>query len=334
MTDRIEVLRRAWTVLSSERQGSTALGAYAISDKPRLLRAVLKSEGSRGFLVGLSERERVTVPSNMSPDRASALAGELAYLDVPNLGPTRFLHIWCQDHRADQAFEAFCALFWTSLETLGVQAALQSCSEEFRRLLKSDGLRFNASAVGLVGELLFLKRLVSRDPVLLDAWTGHTGARHDFRRDKAAVEIKTTLRSMARGRTVRISDIDQLDAPEGGSLHLHLFRLERAMGGAISLKGLAREILDALEPEGAERFQAVINEKELDEEAGLASYELREEFVYHVVAGFPSLTSAKLSGESLDVGVSHVTYDLALEAAANFVVGSDESLRAILEVQA
>lgn len=321
MSDRIGLLRNAWRVLSAGPRQAQSVSVYAMEEEPRMIRAVITAAGHRGLLVGIADDERVAVPLHMQPDVSAALQGEVAFFDVPGAGQLRFLHVWCRDRLADQAFEAFCALLWRAAETDALSVALRQCSDEFRRLLLAEREPVPNSAVGLLGELIVLRRLVERDPRLISAWTGPSGARHDFRRGSAAVETKTTVRSEARGRTVRIADIDQLEPPEGGTLYLYLVRLEQAMSGKLSLASVVDQIMARLESAEADAFRRLVAEMH-DGRNWDAPFELREELAYEVRDGFPSLTSAKLAKGQLDAGVSRVGYDLALESAAAFEVAT------------
>lgn len=325
MSHRISSLRQAWGVLASGTP-SKSLRVFPVAEEPRLVRAVMTQGGFRGMLVGVDEVERVPIPRFLQSDIAAALVGEVAYFDVPGLGALRFLHVWCRDNRADQAFEAFCALLWSAVEGQDAASALRECSDEFYRLLLADRQKVHPPALGLVGELIVLRRLLATDQSMLAAWTGPSGGRHDFRRGSAAIEVKATLRSDARGRSVRISDLDQLEPPSGGTLHLYLVRLERAMEGVISIRSLVNEIAAGLSPASREAFGSLIAGMDIEDADYITCFELKEEVVFSVAEGFPCLTGAKLSLQKLDPGVSKVTYDLALEAAQGFEVPREAAI--------
>jgi len=189
--------------------------------------------------------------------------------------------------------------------------------------------QLDRSIVGLLGELLFLQKVVGADPRLLPAWLGPTKARHDFRRGSSAVEVKTTLRSNARDRRVHVSDIDQLEPPEGGQLHLYLARLERAMSGPISAKGLSEEISSKLLEADVSTFWSLLSDFESGPDWA-AGFELREEIAYSVKPGFPCLTKGHLITNQLDTGVARVSYDLSLEAATAFECPIDAAIRSLI----
>src|SRR5437763_15646474 len=75
------------------------------------------------------------------------------------------------------------------------------------------------TVIGLVGELEVLRLLAAHNPVgALDAWRGPSRSVHDFVRDGAELEVKTT--TSVDGNFISISNIDQLDPAVVASLHL------------------------------------------------------------------------------------------------------------------
>lgn len=334
MSDRISIMRHGWEVLASRSGPEHALRVLSVSEGPRPVRVAFTPDEHRGLLVGLADDELVRLPRSLRRGVVGALRAEDTYFEVPPAGQMRFLHVWCTDRRADQAFEAFCALLWESVEVGGVTEALQECCEEFRRLLQEDVSQpIPPTALGLIGELLVLAKLVELDPSLISAWTGPLGARHDFRRGDVAIETKTTLRSEARGRAVRIADIDQLEPPEGGRLYLYLVRVEQAMDGALSIRSLADRVAGLLGASEAMAFRKTLEEY-LGHSSAEGRFQLNEEVAYRVDDGFPRLTRPRLALGRLDPGVEHVTYVLRLEGATAFEVSVDDVIGDCGELQA
>lgn len=328
MSDRIGRLRAAWEVLGGLPQRTEGLRVYALEEAPRFIRATLSAAAERGLLLGVDLGERISIPRALRAGNGAALESEVAHFEVPGLGERRFIHVWCRDHDANQAFEAFCALLWRSVGSEEVTTALARCNEEFRRLLAVSMERGSGTTIGIVGELWVLRELVRREPSMVFAWSGPKGARHDFRRGVVAMEVKTTLRSEARDRRVRISDIDQLDPPADGSLYLCLVRLEQAMDGSLGVTSLVEDIRACLTPDGAVAFEECL--ASLGELDGTSRFELREQVAYHVQGSFPRLTTEKLTSGALEPGISHVSYDLSLEIARDFEVPIDTAFEALL----
>jgi hypothetical protein len=72
--------------------------------------------------------------------------------------------------------------------------------------------------LGLLGELLFLERLMKRiGPAALDAWLGPLGEPHDFRVWINEFEVKTTI---APHRIHTVNGLEQLVASHGCTLYL------------------------------------------------------------------------------------------------------------------
>ena len=115
--------------------------------------------------------------------------------------------------------------------------------EEWRDLL-GPGQRQSLGVediAGIIGELLLLERLAKLDARgAISCWEGPEGGRHDFRRERFAVEAKASLRRA--GRFIRINGLRQLEEPEGGVLHLSVVHLERVEGGALSIEGIVERL--------------------------------------------------------------------------------------------
>lgn len=326
---RTGTLPQLWQILASHPVVERQLRAYRYCGTPRVVMAALSADGHHGLLVEINARESGVIPEELTGESAGALTAALSAFDPDGCGARRFVHVQCLDHDADQAFDAFCVLLEERARTVPVARALKECSEEFRRLLTGDRAAPSPKAVGLLGELLVLGALVDRDPDLVEAWVGPSGGRHDFRRGATAIEVKTTLRSAAKGRTVHISDIDQLEPPAEGRLFLHLVRLERVMDGDVSVDSLTADIAARLIGDGHASFLRCIDDIDIDDSDRRATYVVRELAAFEVREGFPALTPGHLVGGSLVPGVSRVSYDLALESAASFEVPVGEALAAM-----
>lgn len=329
MTDHVGMVRAAWNALNGLPRRKGGLHAYDLADDPRPVRAVLGTSGYRGMLFGLVAGEQVRIPAALHSSSGAALVCEVAPFQAPGVEGRPYVHVWCKDPSVNQAFEAFCAMLWRTAAEGEMTTALSQCSEEFRRLLAVEQDVHPRSLIGLVGELVVLRELVEYQPSLISAWTGPAGSRHDFRTGSVAAEVKTTLRSQSKDRTVKISDIDQLDPPVGGSLYLWLVRLEQAMNGALSVTALAADIRTHLDPAGESVLDGCL--QKWDGQDWSKPFELREVKAYHVRDGFPRLSASMLSRGSLDPGVSNVSYSLSLESACSFEVPVNVAIEAMGE---
>lgn len=174
--------------------------------------------------------------------------------------------------------------------------------ESWRDLLDSGSPeKFSASkAIGLFGELLFLKALfeVAGDEAL-SAWVGPEGARYDFMLPKTALEIKTTTRSDAL--EIGVHGIDQFGNIPGKSAWLGVAQIEWDPNGT-SLRTLVNDVRSKFSN------QAVLAQKlkqlDIDENSEMLLEQFRFNpkalFLDQVSTKFPFIKSENLSG-ALDI---------------------------------
>ena len=109
-------------------------------------------------------------------------------------------------------------------------------------LVPSQGPPGREKLATVFGELLVLLDIVRVDAAKrIDSWLGPFGGRHDIRRGVTAVEVKTTRAHTSR--RVTINGEDQLEAPDGGTLHLHFVRLEEVPSGGRSVASIVDDLL-------------------------------------------------------------------------------------------
>jgi hypothetical protein len=244
----------------------------------------------------------------------------------------RAFAVWCREPALNDVFISFGEAFLERWSGGGdPMPAAEICHAEFRHLLAGPRSIEKSALVGLVGELLFLADLVELSPASIETWGAGAGERHDFRRGNHGVEIKTTLRSGTAGPIAHISAIDQLEPPVGGSLFLHLIRLEQVGAGNITLPALIARISAHLDAAGAERLRLRVDRLGLVTAANrFPSFALLGRHTYRVDSSFPRLTLAKLATGQLDVGVRAVEYDLDLSTCRPFMVDDKVALSTLL----
>jgi hypothetical protein len=187
--------------------------------------------------------------------------------------------------------------------------------DRWKALFRTQGTPLRPEQVaGLFGELTVLSRLLEKDSSAHRLWHGPTGHRHDFSAGATAVEVKSSTAS--EGRRPRIHGLDQLDAPEGGTLCLAWFRLQRTAlnGSGIAFLELLDRTLHLCDDEGA-----LLN---LLAEAGYhpadadhyhdVRFVIGEERWYRVHAGFPGLTDRELLAAGVPISVMDVEYTIDL----------------------
>ncbi|WP_249267779.1 PD-(D/E)XK motif protein [Paenibacillus odorifer] len=105
----------------------------------------------------------------------------------------------------------------------GIEYVLQRYSQWFKLLeLQRSGLLSEPERKGLLGEMLFLKRIIEQGQTLLNSvasWVGPEGADQDFVDENGWHEIKAIGIS---AKTVSISSLEQLDVNNPGKLVLFL----------------------------------------------------------------------------------------------------------------
>ena len=181
--------------------------------------------------------------------------------------------------------------------------------DAWRAALARSQKELNRSrAIGLFGELSVLERMAQQDPArAMRAWVGPAGAIHDFHLTNS-LEVKTYVSS--NSPKVTIHNIDQLDPPQLGTLHLVAIRIEESPTGETLLDLVKRLVLHGVAQFSvAERLgvdEDVISERQW-------RFAVQETRLYEVTENFPGIRRSQL-GESTLRGVEEVSYSLLLDA--------------------
>jgi hypothetical protein len=244
----------------------------------------------------------------------------------------RFLDLVCPVPELESVFMEVSDEILARIES-GVDCivAARSTIEDFRALLlrRSGSEVSTARIAGLVGELLILNRLLDRSPKAWRIWRGPTGDRHDFRSGDRSLEVKCTTR--AADTTVSVSSLEQMETPTGGSLYLLHLTLERVANGRLAVPTLVQAALaKADNPDRVRELLSAVGytDSKADQWSG-AMFRLEDEQLYEVGEGFPRLVPSMLVTGGLPAGLSSITYDIDLAAAAAF--GRDAKTTASLE---
>lgn len=194
-------------------------------------------------------------------------------------------------------------------------AALEEALTVWSSILERRGRMDSRAEVGLFGELLIMRGLLSADPSAYAAWRGGVGEEHDFGFGEADIEVKTTS---GERRHHWINGLGQLlgtgDAP------LWLLSLQVTLGGddqGCSLPELIDEVREIVDIPGRELVEQNLagagwNEKQRDlyvERRRLRSKPL----LFRVDDTFPRLTSELLSKAAIDTSrLRQVDYQIDL----------------------
>ncbi|MEU6549736.1 PD-(D/E)XK motif protein [Streptomyces sp. NPDC046915] len=193
--------------------------------------------------------------------------------------------------------------------------ALYRVLDRWKALFQPQGAVLGPEQLaGLFGELLVLDRLLQLDSSAHRLWRGPGGHHHDFTTGNLAVEVKTSAKG--EGRRPRVHGLDQLDAPEGGTLCLAWFRLHRAIGASsgVGFLELLEHTLRSCDDESALLellAQAGYRSVDADQYRDVR-YVVDEERWYEVTPDFPTLTTRALGAAGVPISVLDVEYTIDL----------------------
>ncbi len=249
----------------------------------------------------------------------------------------RFLDVQCLFESVAEVFDHFVVgVVEKNLAGLDPVASVTNVLERWRQFLvpaKAPVGREKLAAV--FGELLLLVDIGAIDASkAIASWVGPFGGRHDVRRGPVAIEVKTTRAHTSR--QVTIHGEDQLDAPEGGTLHLHLVRIEEVPDTGRSVSSLADELLSEGVP-ADELFTALgaagVPAAELSGTADV-TFEVRERFTVPVDAETPRIVPDSFIGGARPVGVVDLSYVVDLDHSIDRALDGDGYANLLAELTA
>ncbi len=312
-------------------QAPTATGdlagraVQASAPSPEVLLA-LDSSALRHLLIFAAANEEP--PAKATTKGLSITIDELR---VEKREPRRYFDIACRDAAMHANFTAISAEI---LEALRSQTG--STREVLERILARwqwfwgtppTGLTDN-EALGLFGELWFLEFWLDPiDATTLQAWTGPSHDRHDFKWPAASVEAKTTGTAGDGPATHRISTLDQLEDPERGELYLFSLRTRRDPIAAHSLNTSIERIRRTLtpHPELLHTFDGRLSDAGYSpahrEMYDIAIRVVSEE-LYKISPGFPRLTRESFVDGVVPAGIDQICYSLDLAACTAWQVAT------------
>lgn len=177
--------------------------------------------------------------------------------------------------------------------------------------------------VGLYGELSFIEAGLNAGVAglaIINAWQAPLGTNQDFLFGPLAVEIKTTTANEID--KVRITNARQLDSTGLQSLFLTHFVFDFRQGSGRTLPQLVvalKSAFCAISPDALSAFSDRLLDAGFVEatpnEFDTWGFTPRQFDVFNVIEGFPRLLES-----SLPSGVSEISYNLSLSAAAPFQI--------------
>lgn len=197
---------------------------------------------------------------------------------------------------------------------------------EFRRLLSRNGglLPSEDEILGLVGELLLIRKLISASPHLWQGWNGPMGAARDY--SWGAVDIEAKASRMAGESKLTVNGLDQLEPEQGRELLIHHSILSDNPMGSIDVPGLVDEIKEQVSD--PEAFDARIasagylsEQRELWLEHRFTMHGMN---IYRVSSDFPRIRKCDFPDGALPAGVAKLRYDILLSNCADFRLSASE----------
>jgi hypothetical protein len=310
-----------WLRLRSSSEGDGQI------EVPSFSSGVDTGFGPVRFAIGPKGQPRLMVPCGSSVslrERPSDgnLIVTLSRYDVAGR-KTLFIDVMCTASGLDPVFaELADEIVHRIEEGKGPVEAVESTIDDFQDLLRGGNRQDVADEqiLGLIGELLVLRRLAHMSPRAAEAWTGPYEQRHDFRRSERAIEVKTSSRSDST--LVRISSCEQLSEPAGGSLVLVHVKVERADHGDLSVSKLFSDVVaaGASRQATAEGLAAIGCVDPDAHEWNRLRYAFEGMTGYLVGPGFPRITAAQFPDSTLPRGIQSVVYSVDLRAAKEFLL--------------
>ncbi len=308
-----EELSGMWRILAAAPVSGLSSGKISLKMGERHLAAAIDGSGGRHLLVPLP-----AAPDQSLVWKSAAIRLRRSNLKGENGVAQTWLDLHCSRAELEPVFTRLAAEVIRQLVLLPHEEAQTACVailEEWRGLFGVGSASEN-SAIGLIGELLFLEQLTALDPVrAMEAWVGPRGGRHDFRFGSHSVEIKTTTRKL--DKIVEIHGLEQMLAPDGGDLHLAFFRLEQVPGGAISIVSLLTKLVGLGVPK--DQLLEMVEDsgvKDLAQDLAKMGYELREKKLYCVGESFPRIVPSSFLNGQIPANVLDIAYRIDLSSQA------------------
>jgi hypothetical protein len=251
------------------------------------------------------------IQAEVSPTSLFEVSGMRLNSYPGEIGPLLILTL--EDLSRADLFTTVCADAIAAAESAVEEGLLRFLArlDAWRRFLREHraGMSRN-EAVGLIGELLVLERLLDLNRTMLPAWTAPDDSLHDFTLLGHALETKTTL---GPSSSLRISSLDQLDSAGLRQLHLVHVRLVETPDGR-NLGGLIADVAQRL-PDESERYtfaNSLLRRGLMPEDVAARSKPVvtsRVLATYEVGVAFP-----KLIRTSVPQAVQEAEYSLEIRA--------------------
>lgn len=308
-----EILRGAWTELALHPP-------RARSFRTRRLSAELRLDAHVG-LRATDDAPCLVIEGIAPVDSYFEVSGMRLYPSAGEESPLLVLSL--EDPAGIDLFATVCADVLTaaaSAPQVEVLTSFLARLHAWRYFLRErrSGLTRN-EIVGLMGELVVLRRLVQDDARLLANWTAPDDGLHDFELAGHALEVKSTLGPAA---TLHISSLDQLDASGLRRLDLLHVRLVEAPEGEC-VGDVIQGIISCLSQDVARRDfdNALLRRGLMPDDVGARNSprtSVRTLTAFTVEKSFPRLVRA-----SVPLAVAEADYTLELRGIEAYSVEAE-----------
>ena len=255
----------------------------------------------------------VAVPIQSSEEISEYFSGAHLYTDKKILNDKEERNVLFLTSDREDIIEPFSALC-AELVNPGDDGELRKELEndplawwsQWKELLGNKNVDFRAYDV--LGELWVLKYLAEHGEQA--EWNGPNGATYDIDCNGYFAEVKST--TARNKKQITLSNLFQLDPPNGQKLYLILCQFESAQEG-ISINSLVKDL------EQLGYSSSVLNEKlsklglEKGKTARKRNYIVHAVTKYCVDESFPAIRPTSFAGGALPDGVMSITYTVTLD---------------------
>lgn len=273
----------------------------------------LTNEGYETWTIKNRSEYGVAVPIESDEEISEYFSGAHLYTDRKILNETEeknILFLTCDKEEIIEPFSALCA----ELITPGANGELRLELEnnplawwsQWKELLGNKNVDFRAYDV--LGELWVLKYLAEQGAQA--EWNGPNGATYDIDCNGYFAEVKST--TARNKKQITLSNLFQLDPPNGEKLYLILCQFEAAQSG-ISINSLVHDL------EQLGYSSSGLNERlnklglEKGKTARKRNYIVHAVTKYEVDDKFPAIRPSSFITGALPEGVMSITYNVNLD---------------------
>lgn len=313
-----QILRKVWSELAARAPRARQFRTRRLSTELPL--------DAYGGLRAIDDALCLIIDAQAPPSALFEVAGMRLMHAVGDDGPMLVLSL--EDPARQDLFATVCSdaiQAAAPLQRIDAVEAFLARLDAWRQFLRErrTGLTKN-EIVGLLGELITLRRCLQLAPQSLQTWCSPDDGLHDFASGGHALEVKATL---GPGASLRISNLDQLDNAGVRRLDLLHVRFAEASNGE-SLNDIILAIGNLLPTESARRwFENALLRRGLmpdDVAARSAPRALVQNLNgYSVIPGFPRLVRS-----TVPTAVMDAEYELELRAISQYVIDADAAISA------